>query len=82
MKRVLYLSSSGAQYWTKTGNTWQAQDSVGAGPVYLLCNLPEEGFEDIAVPRIFGADRQSFIRRQSQITLLTAIDSDFTSELR
>ncbi|OGB80965.1 MAG: hypothetical protein A2496_08800 [Burkholderiales bacterium RIFOXYC12_FULL_60_6] len=64
MKTVLYLSSSGAQYWTKTGNTWQAQDSVGAGPVYLLCNLPEEGFEDIKVPRIFGADRQSFIRRQ------------------
>lgn len=64
MKTVLYLSASGAQYWCKDGNTWQARDSAGPGPVYLLCNLPEEGFEDIAVPRIFGADRQSFIRRQ------------------
>lgn len=64
MKTVLYLSAGGAQYWTKTGNTWQAQDNAGTGPVYLLGNLPEEGFEDIQVPRIFGADRKSFIRRQ------------------
>ncbi len=64
MKTVLYLSAAGAQYWIKTGNTWQAQDTVGPGPVYLLSNLPEEGFADIKVPRIFGADRKSFIRRQ------------------
>lgn len=64
MRTVLYLNASGAQYWSHNGKSWQRASSAGAGPVYLLCNLPEESFESVAVPRIFGADRQSFIKRQ------------------
>jgi len=79
MKTVLYLSSSGVQYWCKSGNTWQAQDSAGAGPVCLLSNLPEEGFEEIKIPRIFGSDRNNFIRRQLASRFL---DTPYTSLLK
>lgn len=64
MKTVLHLTSTGAQFWRKNSDGWQAHDDSPTGPVWILTDLAEESFAEIQIPRIFGRDRESFIARQ------------------
>ncbi|MDD5030857.1 MAG: hypothetical protein PHH58_15390 [Rhodoferax sp.] len=64
MKTVMHISSTGVQYWRRQAHTWQACDSLASGSLWVVCNLPEESFAEIEIPRIFGRDRQNFIHRQ------------------
>lgn len=64
MKTVLHLTSTGAQFWRKNRDGWQAHDDAPAGPVWVLTDLAEESFAEIQIPRIFGRDREGFVARQ------------------
>jgi len=64
MQTVLYITIAGAQYWRKSGRTWQPCDGLQAGALWVVTNLAEEGTAEIHVPRLFGNDRKNFIQRQ------------------
>ena len=67
MRNVVHVSVAGAVWWQKTANGWQLLDTSeenNKGPVWVVTDLAEETFSEIKVPRVFGSDRASFIRRQ------------------
>lgn len=64
MKTVLHISTTETRFWRKSADGWQPCEDPGTGPCWVVCNLPEEIFAEIQVPRIFGRDRQNFILRQ------------------
>ena len=64
MKTVLHLTTSGAQLWVKGAQGWQPQEGPARGHVWVLTDLAEEAFAELAIPRIFGRDRQAFVARQ------------------
>jgi hypothetical protein len=64
MKTVLHISTTDARFWRKSADGWLPCEDPGTGPLWVVCNLPEETFAEIQVPRIFGRDRQNFIHRQ------------------
>lgn len=64
MATVLHISAAGPVWWEKTAAGWGSASGPGQGPVWVVTDLAEEAFVEINVPRIFGADRVSYIQRQ------------------
>ena len=64
MKTVLHISAADAQYWRQNAQGWQPCDDAGSGPLWVVINLPEEGFFEIQVPVLFGRDRKNYVQRQ------------------
>ncbi len=66
MKLLLYLGLTQKQYWQRTAQGWQALNEKPPSdkPVWVVTNLPEEGFAEIEIPRVFGKDRQDLLQRQ------------------
>lgn len=67
MGTIVHVTSAGAQWCKKTADGWEtlepAQHDSGK-PVWVVTDLAEETFSELAVPRIFGNDRSSFVNRQ------------------
>jgi hypothetical protein len=64
---VVHITSAGAQWCKKTPDGWVAlepSDHDVSKPVWVVTDLAEETFSELAVPRIFGKDRSSFVNRQ------------------
>lgn len=64
MQTVLYITTTGAQYWRKSGRTWQPCEGLQSGALWVVTNLAEESTFEVQVPRLFGRDRLNFIQRQ------------------
>jgi hypothetical protein len=64
MPTVLHIGSSETTWWEKSASGWEVAAGPSKGPVWVVTELSEETFVEIAVPRIFGADRRNFIDRQ------------------
>ena len=64
MKTVLHITAAGTQWWHKSGKAWSLASGPGKGPVWVMTDLSEESVAEIAVPRVFGADRRRFVERQ------------------
>lgn len=64
MKAVLHLTTSGSQLWRKTPGGWETHEGELLCPTWVLCDLPEESFAEMQIPRIFGSDRVEFVQRQ------------------
>ena len=67
MHNVVHVSVAGAVWWQKTAKGWQTMDAPDTNtkaPVWVVTDLAEENFSEIKVPRVFGADRAGYIRRQ------------------
>ena len=67
MTSVVHVSVAGAVWWKKSADAWhvlEAPQANAKAPVWVVTDLAEETFTEIKVPRVFGADRASYIRRQ------------------
>ena len=64
MKTVLHISAADAQYWRRNAQGWQLCEDAGSGALWVVTNLPEEGFFEIQVPVLFGRDRKNYVQRQ------------------
>lgn len=64
MAAVLHISVSGSVWWEKSAQGWMSVPGPVEGPVWVVTDLSEEAFVEITVPRIFGADRSSYVQRQ------------------
>jgi hypothetical protein len=65
MKFLLHVTHTSSQLWQKNREGWRIHaGDAPSGPVWVLTDLPEEGFAEIQVPRLFGRDRQTFLARQ------------------
>jgi hypothetical protein len=67
MRTVVHVTVAGAAWWKKTAEGWEALEPSAHDvnkPVWVVTDLAEETFSELAVPRIFGSDRTSFVNRQ------------------
>ena len=69
MPTVLHITSAGNHWWRKQGRqAWLPVDgpdrAAPNAPVWVMTDLTEESVAEIAVPRVFGADRSRFVERQ------------------
>lgn len=64
MATVLHISASGCVVWEKSAKGWVQTSAPPVGPVWVVTDLSEEAFVEITVPRIFGADRSNYVKRQ------------------
>ncbi len=65
MKYLLHVTPADSRLWQMDREGWHVHaGEAPSGPVWVLTDLPEEGFTEIQVPRLFGRDRQSFLARQ------------------
>ena len=64
MAAVLLISSVASTWWSNDGGQWSVTGQAPAGPVWVVTDLTEETFVEIAVPRVFGSDRTQYIQRQ------------------
>jgi hypothetical protein len=64
MATVLHISAAGTVWWEKSAAGWVSTSGPPKGPVWVVTDLSEEAFVEINVPRIYGADRVSYIQRQ------------------
>lgn len=65
MKIVLFINSSNARYFKRTGDSWQLV--VGPGPkdkIWVIANIAEETLETLELPVLFGRDRSLFLERR------------------
>ncbi len=66
MATVLYVTSEGSTWWTRSrriGN-WAPSAAPAPGSVWVVTDLPEETLLEISVPKVFGPDRTKFVARQ------------------
>jgi hypothetical protein len=67
MSTVVYVTNAGAVWWEKNQQGWitvEAANHDVTQPVWVVTDLGEETFSELAVPRIFGSDRTGFVNRQ------------------
>lgn len=64
MPTVLHICPNESTWWGKSASGWELATGPSNGPVWVVTDLSEETFVEIAVPRIFGADRRNFVERQ------------------
>ncbi|MDD5759126.1 MAG: hypothetical protein PHI06_08590 [Desulfobulbaceae bacterium] len=65
MKTVLFVDSSGQQYFQYIAGVWRLVSEPNAqDTLWVLVNLPTESLEVIDLPRISGRDRSNFLQRR------------------
>ena len=64
MASVLYINAVGPSWWDNSSGTWLAVPGPSTRATRVVADLTEETFVEIAVPRVFGKDRQRFVQRQ------------------
>ncbi len=64
MASVLHISAAGNIWWGKSAAGWAVLPEPKQGPAWVVTDLTEESFVEIAVPRVFGSDRSNFVERQ------------------
>jgi hypothetical protein len=64
MPTVLHIGTNESTWWEKSSKGWDLVTGPSDEPVWVVTDLSEETFVEIAVPRIFGSDRRNFVDRQ------------------
>lgn len=64
MPTLLHLSTAGVAYWHRSKGAWCEGPDAATESVWVVTDMAEETFAEITVPRIYGGDRQRFVRRQ------------------